>query len=593
MTTKEKLQSLRAAMSEHGLAAYIIPSADPHQSEYVADYWKSRTWVSGFTGSAATVVVTASGAGLWTDFRYYLIAEGQLQGTSIDLFKAGMPNVPDHPEWLKDNLPAGSKVGLDGRLFSVGQIRKMAKLFAKQKIELVSNIDLIEKTWIGRPSMPDAPVFEHALEFAGQSRTEKLTKLREKMGEADFYFVPMLDDIAWLYNLRGNDVECNPVFYAYSVVGKDMAWLFMDSEKLPEQLMQQLNQDGILIKPYADLEAFLSQISETKSMLLDLATVNNQHHSILPPACIKESENLVAALKGIKNPTEIANLKSTMAKDGAALVRLFMWLEKTLTERAVPEAEVAEVLQGLRRSMEHYFGDSFDAIVGYNSNGAIVHYRPEHGTCANIEPHGMLLLDSGGQYLDGTTDITRTIALSNPSIEQKTDFTLVLKGVIALTTAYFPKGTNGVQLDTLARAPIWQGHVNFGHGAGHGVGFFLNVHEGPQGFSPLTTSPRAAKHMEPGMVTSNEPGIYRVGKYGIRTENLILCVEDKNTEFGMFYRFETLTLFPIDLALVEKGMLTAEERQWLNDYHDECYDKISPYLNQAEKDWLRQKCGKL
>ncbi len=580
-------------MSLHGLAAYIVPSADPHQSEYVADHWKSRAWISGFTGSAGTAVITADMAGLWTDFRYYLIAENQLQGSGYELFKVGMPGVLEYPEWLMNNLQPGSKVGLDGRLFSVGQIRKLAKLFSQREIELVTNFDLIEKCWTGRPAMPDAPVFEHDVKFAGASRAEKLAKLREKMGNADFHFVPMLDDIAWLYNLRGSDVECNPVFYAYSVVGKEVAWLFMDGEKLPDQLRQQLNQDGILVKHYNDLTAFLQQIPEGQSILIDLATVNNQNYNAIRSSSIREGENLVAELKGIKNPTEIANLKQTMAKDGAALVKLFRWLEKTLAEREVLETEVAEVLQGYRRNMAHYFGDSFDAIVGYNSNGAIVHYRPEHGSCASIAPQGMLLLDSGGQYLDGTTDITRTIALSEPSDMQKTDFTLVLKGVINLTIARFPKGTNGVQLDTLARSPLWQGHANFGHGVGHGVGFFLNVHEGPQGFSPLVTSPRAAKAMEPGMVTSNEPGIYRVGQYGIRTENLILCVEDKDNEFGNFYRFETLTLFPIDLRLIKKEMLSEAECQWLDGYHGECFEKISPYLNEEEKDWLRQKCGKV
>jgi Xaa-Pro aminopeptidase len=402
-----------------------------------------------------------------------------------------------------------------------------------------------------------------------------------------------LDDVAWLFNLRGSDVECNPTFYAFAMVGKDAAWLFIENAKLPEDIKQALNEDGILVKPYAGIDDFLKGIPEGISVQIDQNSINNQHHSALKPSCIKEGDNIVAELKAIKNATEIAHLKETMARDASALVRIFRWLEAEIRKRPVPEAEVAEQLRTFRSELPNYFGDSFDAIVGYNSNGAIVHYRPEHGTCAHIEPHGMLLLDSGGQYLDGTTDITRTIALSEPTTEQMTDFTLVLKGVIALTMAYFPKGTNGIQLDTLARSPIWQGHINFGHGVGHGVGFFLNVHEGPQGFSPLASSPRAAKSMEPGMLTSNEPGIYKVGKYGIRTENLILCVEDKETEFGQFYRFETLTLFPIDLVLVNKGMLTETECQWVNDYHKECYEKISPYLAVEEKAWLRQKCGKL
>ncbi|MCC6724831.1 MAG: aminopeptidase P family N-terminal domain-containing protein [Saprospiraceae bacterium] len=593
MTSKEKLNSLRAAMQAQGLAAYIIPSADPHQGEYVADHWKSRAWVSGFTGSAATVVLTAGVAGLWTDSRYYIQAETQLKDSGFTLFKAGMPNVPEFLDWLRDNLPAGSRVGLDGRLFSVAQVRRMAKQFKEKKIELVANLDLIAGAWTDRPTLPQAPVFEHDVVLAGATRLEKLAKVREKMGSADFYFISTLDDIAWLFNLRGSDVECNPVFYAFAMVGKEAAWLFMEAAKLPEAIKQKLNDDGVLVMPYDSIEAFLKNIQEGQTVQIDLASINNQHQNAIKPSCIKEGDNIVAELKAIKNATEIAHLKNTMARDGAALVRIFHWLEAELPKRTVPEAEVAERLTAFRSELPNYFGDSFDAIVGYKGNGAIVHYRPEYGTCANIEANGILLLDSGGQYTDGTTDITRTIALSAPSELEKTDFTLVLKGVLGLSMACFPKGTNGIQLDTLARWPIWQHHVNFGHGVGHGVGFFLNVHEGPHGFSPLASSPRSGKALEPGTVTSNEPGIYRAGQHGIRTENLILCVEDKDTEFGKFYRFETLTLFPIDLALVNKEMLSDAERNWLNAYHEECYERISPYLDAEEKTWLRQKCGNI
>ncbi len=593
MNSKEKLQRIREAMQAQELAAYIIPSADPHQSEYVADHWKSRVWISGFTGSAATVVVTASEAGLWTDSRYYIQAEAQLKDSGLELFKAGLPQTPEWMDWLKDELPPGSKVGLDGRLFSVMQIRRMAKQFNEKKIEMVTNVELIENCWIDRPSLPQAPVFEHEVAFAGATRQEKLKQVRDKMGSADYYLVSTLDDVAWLFNLRGRDVACNPIFYAYAVVGKDMTFLFIENSKLPENLKIKLNEDGVLVKPYGALEGFLKDIAEGLAVLIDLASINNLHYNALKPSCIKEGENIVAELKAIKNPTEIAHLKKTMARDGAALVRIFRWLESTLPQRAVPEAEVAEQLTAYRNELPNYFGDSFDAIVGYNGNGAIVHYRPEYGSCANIEPNGILLLDSGGQYTDGTTDITRTIALSEPTAFQKTDFTLVLKGVLGLSMARFPKGTNGIQLDTLARSPIWQHYGNFGHGVGHGVGFFLNVHEGPHGFSPLASSPRAGKAVEPGTVTSNEPGIYRAGQHGIRTENLILCVEDLDTEFGKFYRFETLTLFPIDLRLVQKDMLTEAECRWLNAYHDECFEKISPHLNDEEKGWLRQKCGKL
>ncbi len=593
MTTQDKLQNLRAAMKELGLAAYVIPSADPHQGEYVADHWKSRVGISGFTGSAGTVVVTDDHAGLWTDSRYFIQAESQLEGSGITLHKLGVPHTPEHLGWMKEYLPAGSKVGLDGRLFSVGQIRRMAKLFHDKKIELETGIDLIEKIWNDRPPLPQSPVFEHEVKFAGATRQEKLAKVREKMAAADFHLVSSLDDIAWLFNLRGRDVECNPVFYAYAMVGKEAAWLFIETAKLSDELKLALNEDGIVVKPYDSLEEFLKKIGEKETMLLDLSITNNQVFNAIAPNSVLEGDSIVTELKAIKNATEIAHLKKTMARDGAALVRIFRWLEQTLEERSVPEAEVAERLTAFRSELENYFGDSFSAIVGYNGNGAIVHYHPEHGACANIEKKGILLLDSGGQYADGTTDITRTIALSTPTEAQKTDFTLVLKGVLNLSMARFPKGTNGVQLDTLARSPIWQNAVNFGHGVGHGVGFFLNVHEGPHSFSPIANSPRTAKAVEPGTVTSNEPGIYRAGQYGIRTENLVLCVEDAENEFGKFYRFETLTLFPIDLNLVNANMLAEAERHWLNAYHEACFEKISPYLKEEEKAWLREKCGKL
>jgi Xaa-Pro aminopeptidase len=593
MTTQEKLQKLRAAMKAHGLAAYVIPSADPHQGEYVADHWKSRVWLSGFTGSAGTVVVTANHAGLWTDSRYFIQAEQQLNGSGFTLHKLGVPHTPEHLEWMKEKLETGSKVGLDGRLFSVGQIRRMAKNFHDKKIELETGVDLIENSWTDRPQLPQDLVFEHDIKMAGASRKEKLDKVREKMGRADYHLVSSLDDIAWLFNLRGRDVECNPVFYAYAIVGKDAAWLFIESGKVPSELKQQLNEDGILVMPYQALEDFLKKNSSSKTILLDLSTTNNQVFNAISTESLIEGDNIVTELKAIKNATEIEHLKKTMARDGAALVRIFRWLEKTLDERSVPEAEVAEWLTGFRKELDNYFGDSFDAIVGYNGNGAIVHYHPMYGTCANIEKSGILLLDSGGQYTDGTTDITRTVALSPPTAAQKVDFTLVLKGMLGLSMAKFPKGTNGVQLDTLARSPIWQHHINFGHGVGHGVGFFLNVHEGPHGFSPVANSPKAAKAVEPGTVTSNEPGIYKAGEYGIRIENLILCVEDVENDFGKFYRFETLTLFPIDLSLVDRNMLTEAERLWINAYHEECYSKISPHLNEEEKVWLREKCGRL
>jgi Xaa-Pro aminopeptidase len=592
MTVNERIQALRSAMAAHGLDAYVIPSSDPHQSEYVADHWKSREWISGFSGSAGTVVITADHAGLWTDSRYFLIAEEQLKGSEVELHKLDIPHTPQHRDWVRENLAEGSKVGFDGRLFSVGQVRRIVKDFKGKNLELDSEADLISEIWADRPVLPTGEIFEHDVKYAGATRAEKMTSLREKMGDSSHYLISTLDDIAWLFNLRGNDVECNPVFYAFAVVGKEMAWLFVENEKVTDSLKSQLNGDGVLLKPYGALEDFLKNLSAEDKVHVDLGSTSNQVFNAIKKENLTEGKNLVQPLKAIKNPTEIEHFRQVMVKDGVALTKLFRWLEKTIEERPVPEIEVAEKLIEFRRAQGDYFGESFHAIVGYRGNGAIVHYRPEAGTCADIRPEGILLLDSGGQYLDGTTDITRTVALSTPTDEQKRDNTLVLKGHIGLALAKFPEGTTGVQLDTLARMHLWQHGLNYGHGTGHGVGFFLNVHEGPQGFSPVPHTPRANVTIDPGTLTSNEPGFYKTNEYGIRIENLVLCVEDKvGWDDKKYYRFDTLTLFPIDLNLVDEKLLTPEEKKWLNEYHEEVFEKLSPHLNEDEKAWMREKCG--
>ena len=591
MTINERIKALRAQMKKFKIDAYIIPSSDPHQSEYVADHWKSREWMSGFTGSAGTVVVTQKHAGLWTDSRYFIQAEEQLKGSEMELHKLNIPHTPEHREWLKLNLSKGAKIGLDGKLFSVGKIRKLAQYFYGKKIDLNTELDLIEIIWKNRPPLPMTRIIEHKLKYAGVNRVGKLKAAREKMEGATHYLVSTLDDIAWLFNLRGSDVECNPVFYAYAVLGKDKAWLFLENEKISEGLKRKLNNNGVIIKPYSSLEDFLNKLPKRAKILIDQASTSNHIFNAINKDHIKDGKNIIAPLKAIKNKTEINHFKNVMVKDGVALVKLFRWLENVLETKSVTEYEVAEKLIEYRRAQGGYFGESFHAIVGYKGNGAIVHYRPEKDNSAKIKKHGMLLLDSGGQYEDGTTDITRTISFSRPTKEQKKDFTLVLKGHISLNLAKFPEGTTGVQLDTLARMHMWQHHANYGHGTGHGIGFFLNVHEPPQGFSPVPNTPRANVTFKPGMLTSNEPGIYKVGKYGIRTENLILCVESGESDFGKYFRFENITLFPIDLKLVEQKMLTSEEKNWLNNYHKEVYKKLSPRLDRAEKIWLKSKCG--
>ena len=589
-TTPQKLQALRALMRRHELDAYVIPSSDAHQSEYVASHWKAREWISGFTGSSGTVVVTASHAGLWTDSRYFLQAAEELKDSRISLHKLGIPHTAEHLDWMLEQLPHGSRIGFDGRQFSAGQVRQMARQLAAKEVVLETSLDLVGEIWNDRPPLPSWPVFDHDIRYAGESREQKLQRVRERIGEADACLITTLDDIAWLFNLRGSDVECNPVFYAFAVVGKELAWLFVEPQKITENVRLQLNKAGVLIKPYEEMPAFLAGTEAGMYISADKHSINQQLFSVLTEDRIVEGSNLVAALKAIKNETEIGHLKNAMVKDGVAMVRLFRWLEEQLRQGStVTEASLADQLTLFRKEQELAIGDSFFAIVGYGANGAIVHYKPEHGTCAQIAPSGILLLDSGGQYLDGTTDITRTVALGEPTSQQKSDFTLVLKGHIALADAIFPMGTTGIQLDILARMPLWQQQMNYGHGTGHGVGFFLNVHEGPHGIGPVSSA-RSNTPLAPGMVTSNEPGIYREGSHGMRTENLILCVEKGESEFGSFYAFETISLFPIDLKLLDQALLSPRDIEWLNDYHATVYARLSLFLTKEEAAWLAGQC---
>ena len=591
MRQPNRLTALRVAMKNHGVDAYIIPSSDPHQSEYVADRWKSRIWLSGFTGSAGTLVVTQQFAGVWTDSRYFLQAEEELRNTKFSLQKQGVPHAPEHVDWLAANLPKGAKVACDGALFSVSQIRHLAKKLPKE-IVLDTEIDLLGKVWKDRPSLPQGKVFEHAAKYAGKTRTEKLQMIRQKMTEAaaDFYLITTLDDIAWTFNLRSNDVDFNPVTIAYAIIGQEIAYLFIDEQKMASDLIDRFRGDGIFIKEYDSIETLLRKLPAGKNILIHQPSISIKLFNQINGKQIVKGDNIVAQLKTIKNSTEVEHIRQVMRKDGVALLKLYRWLEQEVPQRIVSEYEVAQQLIEFRRAQGDYFGESFPAIVGYRGNGAIVHYRPLRNKSAVIKPTGMLLLDSGGQYLNGTTDITRTTTFDEPTAEQKRNFTLVLKGHIALATAKFPHGTKGAQLDTLARMPLWQHNLNYGHGTGHGVGFFLNVHEGPQSISPNVTAGRGTVVFEAGMFTSNEPGFYKTNDYGIRIENLILCVADQENEYGKFLKFETLTLFPIDLNLIDKKLLSASEIFWLNTYHQRVFTELSPLLNDEETEWLHQKC---
>jgi Xaa-Pro aminopeptidase len=592
MPINDRIAALRTQMKMHKLDAYMIPSNDPHQSEYVADFWKSRQWISGFTGSAGIAIVTAGHAGIWTDSRYFLQAEKELAASEFKLHKQVVPYAPEHLLWLKDNLTAGSKLGVDGSLFSVRQFQALERKLGPKGIEIIADQDLIAPIWEDRPALPQEKAFEHELGYAGESRAEKLGRIRRLMAErgAQYYLVTTLDDIAWALNIRSADVEFNPVCISYLLIGEQECVFFVAPEKITAYLGKSLKKDRVRVEPYEGLKKQLAQVSGHK-ILIDPASTSIDLYDRLEEADAVLGDNLIRPLKAIKNKTEIRHIREAMRKDGVALTKLYRWLEAALPKRAVTEVEVANQLDHFRRAQGEYHGESFAAIVGYNANGAIVHYRAQPESCAQLKPEGILLLDSGGQYSHGTTDITRTVALGPVTDAQKRHFTLVLKGYIALDRARFPKGTNGVQLDTLARMHLWQDSLNYGHGTGHGVGFFLNVHEPPQGFAP--TAGRGSTPFQPGMLTSNEPGFYLAGQYGIRTENLILCVESGENEFGTFYAFETLTLFPIDLDLVDESLLTAEEKHWINRYHEKVFQELAPRLNPEEREWLERECRAL
>ncbi len=590
---KKRISALRKVMAKAGIDAYLIPSSDPHQSEYVAEHWNSRNWISGFTGSAGIVVVTAKAAFLWTDSRYFLQADTQLKGTGISLQKQVVPHAPEHLDWLSRHLPSKAVIGLDGKNFSVGQLNALQKKVAAKEIRVNTTQDLIAEIWKDRPSLPNTPIFDHKEKFAGKSRKDKIRAIQAKMEGygATYHLMTTLDDIAWTFNIRGKDVAYNPVAIANAVIGKEVSYLFIDPQKVPDALRKAFDKLAIVIKPYDGLDQFLKDLP-TGKILIDPDKINAHLHSLIEAEKIIYAPTIAMQLKAIKNEVEIAHMKAVMLRDGVALTKFYRWLEKELKSRSVTECEVAEQLAYYRKAQGFYHGESFSAIVGYNANGAIVHYRAMPETCAAIEKSGILLIDSGGQYEDGTTDITRTISLGRATKEQKKCYTLVLKGHIAIATLVFPRGTKGIQMDAFARQALWRNHLDYGHGTGHGVGFFLNVHEPPQGFT-TTASRGGLTPIEEGMITSNEPGFYKTGEFGIRTENLMLTVDDETNEYGDFLRFETITLFPIDKKLIDLKLLTDLEIDWINQYHQEVEDQLLPHLSKEEQKWLEEKCREI
>lgn len=590
MDIQERVAKLRKLMTDYGLAAYIIPSSDSHLSEYVADHFKSRQWLSGFTGSAGTVVITLEDAGLWTDGRYYIQAEQQLRNSGIRLFKAADPQVPSYTEWLKEHLPEGSALGLDGHVFSAKQLRDMAKEWAGQ-ITIKFDQDLVGQLWQDRPPIPARETFVHDVSYAGRSRVEKLNDLRRQMKSkgANVHLLTALDDIAWLLNIRGADVPNNPVTIAHVLVTEDACTLCIEPGKVPASVKAELERDGIQIKGYDAVAGLLQGLGGDDAVLIDPEFVNAVlYHAIHPQAKKIEGSNPTTMLKAIKNETELDNLKISNIHDGVAMVRFIKWLKTTLGKAEITELSAEDTLETLRRANKECVGLSFDTIAGYKDHAAMMHYKATPESAYTLAAEGFLLVDSGGQYFGGTTDITRTIVLGPLTEEEKRDFTLVLKGHIALATVKFLYGATGSNLDVLARQPIWKYGMDYKCGTGHGVGMFLNVHEGPQ---RLSQTPNAVR-LEAGMILTNEPGIYKEGKHGIRTENMMVVRKAEETEFGQFMVFEALTYCPIDLAGVEQSLLTEEEQAWLNDYNQMVYTTLEPYLDAEEKAWLAQECGK-
>ncbi len=592
ISVNEKLEKLRDLMDDNGLSAYIIPTSDPHNSEYVPERYKGRKWISGFTGSAGTVVVTKNESGLWTDGRYFIQAENELEGTEIELFKMGKEDVPSYKEWLGDNIKEGEKIGFNGKLFTIDTVRDMEDEL-KDDVELVTDIDLIDKIWKDRPEVPKNDIFIHEVKYAGKSREEKIEDIREEMDDlgGDIFLITKLDEVAWTFNIRGDDVEYNPVAVAYGLISKEGSHLFIDDDKIDDFVEKKLEDDEIILHDYEEIDEFVKGLNGDKKVILDHKNTNKWLFDSIPEDCkkIEENPSITQDLKAVKNDTEIEHYKKCQIRDGVAMVKFLHWLEENVGDSDITEITTENKVEQFRAQDDRFVGPSFDPIAAYKEHAAMMHYSADEESDYELEKEDFYLLDSGGQYFDGTTDITRTVTLGDITEKQKRDFTLVLKGHINLATAKFLKGSRGANIDVLARKPMWDNHIDYKCGTGHGVGFFLNVHEGPQNISNNVHDVK----LKEGMIVTNEPGIYRKDEWGIRTENTLLVVKDDETEFGEFLKFETISLCPIDLDAVDASMLTEEEKEWLNKYHEEVYEKLSPHLDDELDEWLKKKTKKI
>lgn len=584
--TIKKLSILREKMKQKKVDAFIIPSSDPHMSEYLPLHWKVREWMSGFNGSAGTLVVTLHEAGLWTDSRYYLQASEQLKDTSIKLFKDGLQSTPSISEFLSSKLPQGAIISFDGEMVSVATYSAWQQQLPMYQLK---SLDIIHDIWLDRPPLPTTPCFIYEEKYAGKSCQIKLKEIREQHLKADqALLITALDEIAWILNIRGDEIPNNPVVISYLLLTTEQCFLFIDPNKLGREVKDYFKEQGVLCQGYKDIYTLTKKFA-TKQLLYDPETTNIKlAQAIAEQVQTKTQSSPIALMKALRNPVEIKNVKQAMIKDGVAMVQFLIWLDQN-KDKGITELDVSDKLYQLRSKQDLFQGESFDTIAGYGKHGAIVHYSATPASNATLKPEGFILVDSGAQYLDGTTDLTRTIALGELSEEEKLDYTLVLKGHIALARAKFPEGTRGSQLDILARLPLWEQKKNFLHGTGHGVGQFLCVHEGPQSIrmneNPIT--------LQIGMLTSNEPGVYIDGSHGVRIENLMLVAPWSEGLFGNYYQFETVTLCPICTRGIIKSKLTAEEIDWLNNYHQQVYHKLSPHLTAEEQKWLAKATSKI
>ena len=596
-TVRSRVEKLRRAMQRRGIAAVVVPSSDPHLSEYLPDRWQGREWLSGFTGSVGTLVVSQDFAGVWADSRYWTQAEAQLAGTGIALMKIGGAGSAAHLDWLAENVARDAVVAVDGAVLGLAGARALQAALNERGVTLRTDLDLLDDVWDDRASLPAQPVFEHMAPFAATSRVQKLATVRQQMQAhgATHHWISTLDDIAWLTNLRGADVSYNPVFIAHLLLDATHATLFVADGKIDAPLASRLQADGIVLAPYDRAIATLQTLPTGARLLIDpRRTTLGLREAVGAGVTIIEAINPSTLAKSRKSEAEIQHIRAAMEQDGAALAEFFSWFEAALGHETITEITVGQKVVASRERRPGYVCPSFHPIAGFNANGALPHYRATEESHATIctpgrVGNGLLLIDSGGQYQNGTTDITRVVPVGETTAAQHRDYTLVLKGMIALSVAKFPRGTRSPMLDTLARAPIWAAGVDFGHGTGHGVGYFLNVHEGPHGITPHLP-PEPATAMEPGMVTSNEPGIYRTERWGVRIENLVvnrLAKFEPPSEFGEFLEFETLTLSPIDTRVIDRTLLREDEVKWLNAYHAEVRRRVAPHVSGAAAEWLQ------